>query len=198
MLRVAPFAVAVSTVVVSACRPPATASRGPALACRADRVSRVAIAGGTVDDVPQLAILEGTLDDPARTERVRLAAIDALRAKGYPRAYVGVVRRAGCGVELDVSVVSGPRFRIATLDIVADDDFPAAARLAAIEDGVGTINTVGGAYVEDRLVQALAELERRYRAAGWVDADIEPPRAVLDEERGTVRVTIVIHAGERT
>lgn len=197
MLRVAALAVAVSTVV-GACRPASTGRRGPALVCRADRIGRVAITGGTVDDVPQLAILEGTLDDPARTERVRVAAMDALHARGYPRAYVGLARRSGCGIELAVTVVTGPRFRVAAIDIVATDDFPAAARLAAIEDGMGTINTVGGAYVEDRLARALAELQRRYRAAGWVDAEIELPRAELDEEHGTVRITIVIHAGSRT
>jgi outer membrane protein assembly factor BamA len=94
--------------------------------------------------------------------------------------------------------VPGPRFRIAQIDLIARDEFPAAARLAAIEEALGTVNAVGGAYVEDRLLRALANLQQRYRAAGWVDAVIEAPVAQFDESRGSVRVTITIRAGRRT
>lgn len=179
------------------CRPAATV-RGPGVACRPDQIGRVTIAGGTAAEVPQLAVLEGTLDDVARTERVRQAAIEMLHTRGYPRAYIAVTRRQGCGIELDVAVVPGPRFAIAALDIVANDAFPASARLAAIEDALGTINAVGGAYVEDRLVAALGVLQTRYRAAGWTAAMIDAPIAEFDEARGTVRVTITIRAGKRT
>lgn len=192
------LAFVLSTGVVGACRPAVTA-RGPVdPTCRMDRVGRVTIVGGSAADVPQLAVLEGTLDDAARTERVRLAAIDVLHTRGYPRAYVAVTRREGCGVELDVAVVPGPRVRIVAIEFEADDAFPADARLATIEDALGTVNAVGGAYVEDRLHSALAELQARYRAAGWIDAVVEPPRAEVDESRGTVRLTITIRAGKRT
>jgi outer membrane protein assembly factor BamA len=163
-----------------------------------DRVGKVTIAGGSAADVPQLAVLEGTLDDAARTERVRLAAIDVLHTRGYPRAYVAVTRRDRCGVELDVAVVPGPRVRIVAIEFDAEDSFPADARLATIEDALGTVNAVGGAYVEDRLFSALAELQARYRAAGWNHAIVEPPHADIDELRGTVRLTITIRAGKRT
>jgi hypothetical protein len=85
------------TVVLAAgllgCRPAVTGLPPASGLCAPDRIGRVAIAGGTVEDVPQLAVLEGTLDDAARTERVRLAAIDVLHTRGYPRAYVAVARR---------------------------------------------------------------------------------------------------------
>jgi outer membrane protein assembly factor BamA len=188
----------VTTAGLIACRPTVTPRAAVVDACRSDRVSKVTIAGGTATDVPQLAVLEGTLDDAARTERVRLAAIDVLHTRGYPRAYIAVRRRGGCGVELDVAVVHGPRVRIVAIELVANDAFPADARLALIEDALGTVNAVGGAYVEDRLHGALAELQARYRAAGWVDAVIEPPHADIDESRGTVRLRITIRAGRRT
>jgi outer membrane protein assembly factor BamA len=197
-MRLVALAMMLSTTGVGACRPTVTARTPVDPTCRADRVGKVTIAGGSAHDVAQLAVLEGTLDDAARTERVRLAAIDVLHTRGYPRAYVAVTRREGCGVELDVAVVPGPRVRIVAIEFEANDAFPSDARLATIEDALGTVNAVGGAYVEDRLYGALAELQARYRAAGWLDAIVEPPHAEVDESRGTVRVTITIHAGRRT
>lgn len=198
-LALTPFVLRVTLVVLAlaGCRPAATAHAPATPACRPGRIGKVSVAGGSPADVPQLAVLDGTLDDPARTERIRLAAIDTLHARGYPRAAIAVTRRAGCGTELDVSVVPGPPYRIAALDVIAADTFPTAARLAAIEDALGTVNAVGGAYVENRLVRALADLQQRYRAAGWSAAVIDPPHAVFDDARGTVRVTIAIRAGER-
>lgn len=180
------------------CRPAVTPRVPGGAACRPDQIARVAIAGGTAADVPQLAVLEGTLDDAARTERVRLAAIDVLHTRGYPRAYVAVTRREGCGVELDVAVVPGPRFRITAIELAGGDEIAAATRLAAIEEALGTVNAVGGAYVEDRMVRALASLRQCYRAAGWVDAVIDAPVAAFDERRASVRVSITIRAGRRT
>ena len=67
---------------------------------------------------------------------------------------------------------------------------------SALEDALGTVNTVGGVYVEYRMTRALAELERRYRDAGWLEARLGPPRATYDP-RGTVTVAIPVVAGRR-
>jgi len=190
-------AISVVLTAVVGCRP-AAAPQIPVASCTHDRVGRVSIAGGTAEDVPQLAVLEGTLDDAARTERVRQASIDLLHTRGYPRAYIAVSRRPGPCLELDVAVVPGPRFVISAIDFVSSDAFPPAARRDAIEDALGTINAVGGAYVEDRLVAALAQLEKHYRAAGWLHAVIDAPVASFDEKRGTVRLSITVRAGKRT
>jgi outer membrane protein assembly factor BamA len=171
----------------------------PALtvACAPDRIGKVSIHGGTARDVPQLAVLEGTLDAPARTRRIAAVAVDQLRARGYAHARVSVERREGCGVELVVAVQRGRRYRITEIAFATDDEFPPAARLAAVEDALGTVNAVGGAYVEARLTRALTALRHRYHAAGWLDATIDTPRPIFDERRGEVTLTIPIRAGLR-
>jgi outer membrane protein assembly factor BamA len=191
----------VIVVLVAACGGPAPAVRAPSpRVCRPNVIGHVSIAGGGVADIPQLAVLEGTLDDQARIERVREASIDLLHTRGYPRAYIGILRQPGCGVELAISVVRGPRFRIAAIDFQTspDDRFPAAQRAALLEDALGTVNAIGGAYVEDRLVRALDLLRECYRRAGYADAAIAPPRAVFDDSRGTVHLTIAIRPGGRS
>jgi outer membrane protein assembly factor BamA len=99
-------------------------------------------------------------------------------------------------VDLDVVVTLGARYRISNIAFDTDDEFPTADRLGAIEDALGTVNTIGGVYVEYRLTRALAELERRYRDAGWLDARLGPPRATYDPS-GTVAVAIPVAAGRR-
>jgi outer membrane protein assembly factor BamA len=165
-------------------------------ACAFNRIGEVTVTGAPRDAVPQLVVLEGTVDDPARTSRIAEIAVGALRTAGYARARIAVVRRAGCRVDLDVAVALGAHYRIAGITFHTDDEFPDADRLAAIEDALGTVNTIGGVYVEYRMTRALAELERRYRDAGWLDARLGPPRATYDPG-GTVAIAIPVVAGRR-
>jgi outer membrane protein assembly factor BamA len=182
-------------LVLAACH---SAPRRPEIAapCDAGRIGRVAVTGAPRGVVPGLAVLEGTHDEPARTERIVQAATEALRWRGYPRARLAVTRATGCFVELRVAVALGPRFRIARIDFDTDDDFPAAERLAAIEDALGTVNTVGGVHIDYRLRRALDGLERRYRDAGWLDARIGTPDASYSDG-GRVELAIKIAAGKR-
>lgn len=162
--------------------------------CEPSRVGKVTIEGATAAEVAPLAVLDGTLDDPPRTQRVAEVAAQLLRARGYSRAKVAVQRVHGCGVELRVAVERGPRFRIAELAFVgAPEPLPASA----VADALGTINAVGGAYIEDRLRRALDHLAHRLHDAGWLDAAIDPPVATYDERAGTVRIAIAVHAGSR-
>jgi outer membrane protein assembly factor BamA len=182
--------------VVAACRVP-TAERMPVRgACAFNRIGEVTVTGAPRDAVPQLAVLEGTVDDPERTARVAQTATSALRTAGYARAQVSVARRVGCRIDLEVSVALGARYRIADIAFEPDAELPDTERLAALEDALGTVNTVGGVYVEYRMARALAELERRYRDAGWLEARLGPPRASYDPS-GTVSVAIPVVAGRR-
>src|SRR5690606_31278930 len=158
------------------------------------RIGEVKVTGATPGDLPALAVLQGTHDDPARTARVAAAAVLALRWRGYARASIDVARQVGCFVELRIAVALGPRFRIARIEFQTDDAFPARERLAVIEDPLGTVNTVGGVHIDYRLRRALGGLERRYRDAGWLDAEIGAPRAAYDGA-GAVRISIPVDAG---
>ena len=171
----------------------------PAVAapCVPGRVGKVIVQGADPTEVAPLAVLEGTLDDPERADRIALAATDLLHARGYTWAKINVTRAQGCGVELHANVDRGPKFRIAAIDFKTDDDFPADQRLAAVEDALGSVNAIGGAYVEDRMQRALAALLKRYSDAGWIQASIEVPRAQFDAARGEVRIVVPIHAGHR-
>lgn len=171
--------------------------------CSATRIGAVAVTGAPPETVAALAVLEGTHDDPARTARVAAAAREALRWSGYADARIDVHRAAGCFVDLRVAVVLGPRYHISTIAFETDDGFPADARFAAIEDALGTVNTVGGVHIDYRLRRALDGLARRYRDAGWLDAEIEEPIAhyaaagSAHAARGEVALHIKIHAGRR-
>ena len=101
--------------------------------------------------------------------------------------------RASCG--LQVAVELGTRYRIAGIEFITTDAFPAAARLATLEDTLGTVNAVGGVYVADRLAGSLAQLQQRYRDAGWVEAEGGPPLATFVGARISLRIPI--RAGER-
>jgi outer membrane protein assembly factor BamA len=169
---------------------------GPTLLCSSHRVGQVAVTGAPAAAVPQLVVLEGTLDDPERTERIAQVSADGLRSQGYADAAIAVARRAGCGVELDVAVTLGPRYRIARIAFDTDDEFPGAERLAVLEDALGTVNTIGGVYIEYRMRRAIVELERRYRDAGWLEAQLGAPRTTYDRS-GTVSVDISVRAGRR-
>jgi outer membrane protein assembly factor BamA len=164
--------------------------------CSSHRIGAVTVTGAPHDTVAQLVVLEGTVDDPARLARIVQIATRALRAAGYADGSLAITRRVGCGVELDVAVALGMRYRIARIAFETDDEFPGAARLAVLEDALGTVNTIGGVYLEYRMKRALAELERRYRDAGWLDARIGAPRASYDPA-GTVDVAIPVSAGRR-
>jgi outer membrane protein assembly factor BamA len=182
--------------LVTACRVPPGERAPLAGRCAFNRIGEVTVTGASRDAVPQLAVLEGTLDDPERTARTAASATAALRTAGFARARLAIARRVGCRVDLDVAVALGPRYRIASITFEPGDDFPAAERLAAIEDALGTVNTIGGVYVEYRMARALVELERRYRDAGWLDARLGAPRATYDAS-GTVAVAIPVAAGQR-
>jgi outer membrane protein assembly factor BamA len=187
----------VAACVLLGCR----AAPAPYLAvpaeCNVARIGRVVLDGASVADVAPLAVLEGTFDDPARTARITAVATEMLHVRGYPRAKITVTRQTGCGIELHVAVERGPRFQIETLAFEAHDAFPADERAVAVEDALGTVNAVGGAYVADRMQRGLAELARRYHDAGWIDAIIGEARATYDDTRGTVTVVVPIHAGAR-
>lgn len=173
------------------------ALRAPIAApCTQARVGKVVVTGAERTDVAALAVLEGTLDDQARTDRITRAAVDALRFRGYAQAQIAVTRQLGCFVELTVAVDKGPRFEIEAIEFDTDDAFPAAERLAVIEDALGTVNTIGGVFIGYRLERALVGLEQRYRDAGWLDATIGKPASSHDEA-GKVTVSIPIAAGSR-
>jgi len=182
--------------IVTACHVPSPERAPVAGRCAFNRIGEVTVTGAPRDAVPQLVVLEGTVDDPERTARTAEAATAALRTAGHAQARIAIARRAGCRVDLDVAVALGPRYRIASIAFESEDEFPAAERLAAIEDALGTVNTVGGVYVEYRLTRALADLERRYRDAGWLDARLGAPHATYDLD-GTVAIAIPVAAGRR-
>ncbi|HSN30683.1 MAG TPA: hypothetical protein VLT45_30560 [Kofleriaceae bacterium] len=164
-------------------------------ACEDGRIGAVTISGASAREVAPLAVLEGTLDDAARTARMAAVATDLLHVHGYPRATIRVTRGAGCGVTLAVAVDKGPRYAIAAIDIATDAPLPPGEPRVALEDALGTVNAVGGAYVADRMEKALAALVDRYRDAGWLDASADAPRAQWGH--GTVRVAVQLHPGAR-
>ena len=185
-----------AVIAVAGCGAAPIGRTGPAVPCSSHRVGQVTVTGAARSAVPQLVVLEGTLDDPERTERIAGVAADGLRAQGYADAAIAVARRAGCGVDLDVRVTLGPRYQIAWIAFDTDDEFPGPERLAVLEDALGTVNTVGGVYIEYRMRRALVELERRYRDAGWLEARLGAPRTTYDRS-GSVAVDIPIVAGRR-
>lgn len=180
----------------AACRA-APEQRAPVAApCTLHRIGEVTVTGAARDAVPQLAVLEGTLDDPARLDRIARSALGELRARGHARATLAITRHPGCHVDLRVAIALGPRYRIADIAFDTDDEFPRAERLAVIEDALGTVNTVGGIYIEYRMKRALRELERRYRDAGWLDATLGAPRASYQPDGG-VTIEVPVTAGPR-
>jgi outer membrane protein assembly factor BamA len=182
---------------VLSCRPTQVAYPALTADCSQVRIGKVKVEGASAADVAPLVVLEGTFDDQDRTQRITEVATELLHAKGYPHAKIAVTRHLGCGVELEVAVDRGPRFRITQLGFQTDDAFPESERVAAIADVLGTVNAVGGAYVEDRMVRALANLARRYRESGWIDATIAKPIVTYDESTGSVAVVVPIQAGPR-
>lgn len=174
------------------------APRAPvAVSCQDGGVGAVRITGATAAEVAPLAVLEGTLDDNDRTVRTIEVATDLLHVHGYPRARIAVTRSEGCGVELAVAVDKGPRYAITAIDIAADAPLPPGEPRTALEDALGTVNAVGGAYVADRMDKALAALVDRYRDAGWLDAAADAPHAHWDRAAHTVRVAVQLHPGPR-
>jgi outer membrane protein assembly factor BamA len=184
-------------LVLTACHGVVAPRRPVAEGCPADRIGKVTIEGAEARDVAPLAVLEGTLDDQARIDRTTQVAADFLRARGYPHATLRVTRGAGCGVELAIAVARGPRYRIADIELHSDATLPPGDPRAALEDGLGTVNAVGGAYVADRMTRALAALVHRYRDAGWLDAAVDAPHADWDDTDHSVRVAIAVHPGRR-
>ena len=163
-----------------------------------DRIGDVLVSGAKPAAVPQkLGVLEGTHDNPERTDRIIQIATDGLRTAGYAKAQIAVTRQVGCHVDLHVAVTLGPRYKI------APDPLPTprtssrsttASRSSKTRSG--TVNTVGGVYIEYRLVRALRELERRYHDAGWLDAKIDAPQPTYDVA-GKVSITVPVTAGPR-
>jgi outer membrane protein assembly factor BamA len=168
--------VRVSLVLLAACGSPHVLRPPVAATCTTERIGSVTIAGAKRADVPALAVLEGTLDDVDRTARIAQAATEALHWRGYAQAKIAITRSAQCFTDLHVAVTLGPRYRIASIAFDTTDDFPHAQRLAALEDTLGTVNTIGGVLIEYRLQRALDVLAKRYRDAGWLDAEVGAPR----------------------
>ena len=167
-----------------------------AATCSTDRVGTVTVTGATRAAVPALVVLEGTLDDAARSARIAQSATESLHWRGYAQAKVEITRAAGCFTDLHVAVTLGPKYKIASIAFDTSDDFPRAQRLAALEDTLGTVNTIGGILIEYRLQRALDVLARRYRDAGWLDVEVGVPQTQY-ATTGEVRVTIPIAAGAR-
>jgi outer membrane protein assembly factor BamA len=163
--------------------------------CTTERVGKVVVRGTDRGLVPALAVLEGTLYDAARTARIAEVATEALHWRGFARAAIRATPRPGCFTDLAIDVRLGPRYRIAHIAFDTDDAFPARERFAALEDALGTVNTVGGVHIDYRLRRALHGLERRYRDAGWLDAKVANPVATY--HRDQIRISIKIEAGER-
>jgi outer membrane protein assembly factor BamA len=186
-----------AAIVIIGCRPSEVAYPALAPDCSTTRISKVTVTGATLTDIAPLAVLEGAFDDSERTDRIADVATELFHVRGYPRAHLDITRHVECGVELQVAVDRGPRFKITQLGFQTDDSFPEAERVAAIEDALGTVNAVGGAYVQDRMERALAALTRRYHESGWIDASIGKPHATYDESDGSVAVVVPITAGPR-
>ena len=184
-------------LLLAACSSPQALRATPVAAtCSPERVGTVTVAGAKRADVAALVVLEGTLDDADRTARITQAATEALHWRGYAQAKIEITRSAACFTDLHVAVTLGPKFRIADIAFDTDDDFPRKQRLAALEDTLGTVNTIGGVLIEYRLQRALAVLAKRYHDAGWLDAEIGVPLTEYTAD-GDVKVTIPIAAGER-
>jgi outer membrane protein assembly factor BamA len=185
--------VRLAIVMLTACH--AAVAPYPAVdpGCSESRVGKVLTEGASAAEIAPLAVLEGTLDDPPRTERIARVAEELLRVRGYARAEVRVDRVKGCGVELHVAVTRGPKFRIAQIALAGAPD----GDTAVLADALGTVNAVGGTYVEDRMRRASAHLVQRYKDAGWLELEVDPPVASFDERAGTVRVTIPVRSGRR-
>ncbi|HEY0193950.1 MAG TPA: hypothetical protein VGC42_22690 [Kofleriaceae bacterium] len=196
--------------VLAACgsAPEPVASYAPVTApCVFNRISTVEVRGAPRDSVPQVTVLEGTIDEPDRTERAARLALRNLKAQGYAGARLTLDRRDRCGVGLDVTVALGPRYTISAIAFEtpfggagepagAPPELVLAARRAVLEDSLGTVNTVGGVYIEYRLRRALIEIERRYRDAGWLDATVGTPRPRYLAD-GTVALAIPLDPGPR-
>ncbi len=165
--------------------------------CDPARIGTVRITGSVRHELRSLIGLEGTFDDLARTDRMVTRTSELLRAQGWVHASLSVTRRTTCNTDLDVMASLGPRFRIAELTFEAVDDFTTSRRQALVARELGAINTVGGVYREHLLVEALGELADDYRAHGWFDVRIDPPRATYDDAQATVRIRIAIQAGKR-
>lgn len=184
-------------LLLAACGAPQAAGPTPIpAACATERVGAVTVTGAARTAVPALAVLEGTLDDPERTARIAQSAAESLHWRGYAQAKVDITRVAGCFTDLHVAVTLGPKYKIASIAFETADDFPEAQRLAALEDTLGTVNTVGGVLIEYRLTRALAGLARRYRDAGWLDVEIGAPLTRY-AANGEVHVSIPVAAGAR-
>jgi len=166
--------------------------------CSDIRVGQVLVTGAPASSVPALRVLAGTIDDPLRADRIVAFATDRLHTQGFARANIELTRTRGCFVDLHVAVALGPRFQIRAIDFQSTptDDFPARDRLAALEDALGTVNTIGGVYVDYRLRRALADLQQRYRDAGWLEATIADPIAHYTEDGG-VTIAIPVTPGPR-
>lgn len=184
-------------LLLAACGSPQAAHPTPIPApCTIERIGSVHVTGAARTAVPALAVLEGTLDDTERTARIAQSAAESLHWHGYAQARIDVTRTAGCFTDLHVAVTLGQKYKIASIAFATSDDFPRAQRLAALEDTLGTVNTIGGVLIEYRLTRALSALARRYRDAGWLDVEIGAPRTQY-ASNGEVAVSIPITAGAR-
>jgi outer membrane protein assembly factor BamA len=167
-------------------RPPVAAP------CTSVRVGQVLVDGAPKSTVPALAVLEGTIDDVERARRVAAFATQQLQAQGYARAQIAVTRTQGCFVELHVAVTLGPKYEIRTIEFrtAPGDDFPVRDRLATLEDALGTVNTIGGIYVDYRLERAITRLQERYRDAGWLEAKLGTPAVTFEDKAIAIEIPV--------
>lgn len=166
--------------------------------CDPMRIGRVTIHGAGLAEVPGLAVLEGTIDDRVRTERIARLVANQLADRGYARALVAIRRiPSDCFGELAVDVTLGPKFSIASLDVIDNSDFPYSERTAAFTDSLGTVNSPGGTYIAYRLTRALDNLAQRYRDAGWLDVVVGKPRVHYDDDAAAIAIEIPVTAGRR-
>ena len=188
----------VGVVAFAACHANGRGQLPTTMRCAPGRIGKVTVEGAPRASLAPLTVLEGTLDEPARTGRIVQLATEGLRSAGHAEATLDVTRVDGCGTELLATVVLGPKYTIDRIAFETDpeDELAERTRLAVIEDGLGTVNTIGGTYIAYRLERALKELTRRYADAGWVGAKIAPPRAAYDG-RGHVTITIPVRSGPR-
>ncbi|HET9989816.1 MAG TPA: hypothetical protein VFQ65_14890, partial [Kofleriaceae bacterium] len=104
-----------AAIVIIGCRPSEVAYPALGADCSSTRIGKVTVQGATLSDVAPLAVLEGAFDDTERTDRIAEVATELFHVRGYPRARIDITRRVACGVELQVAVDRGPRFKITQL-----------------------------------------------------------------------------------
>ena len=155
------------------------------------------ITGAAPADVAPLAVLEGTLDDRARTGAHGRLSRPTSCTHAATRKHRSTSRgNAAAAIELAVHRRSRAPLHDRTRSTLGRRALPPGDALAALEDGLGAVNAVGGAYVADRLTRALAALVERYQRCRLARATPSRRRRSWDHD-AHVRVAIALHPGRR-